>query len=175
MATTKPTIVIVHGGWHVPQSYAKLVDALEPQGYEVHVPRLPSANGARPPNADLFTDSLLVRGYVESLVRAGSTGGKVGTNSLSSLRVASRQGQGPQGGVSHLIYLAAYALPEGLAMIDKITEFGHKDYLPFTVDFAEDETCMFRDLRGLVGPGPNEKDVEEYLGTLVRWNRKCIY
>ncbi|KAK6956857.1 hypothetical protein Daesc_002138 [Daldinia eschscholtzii] len=34
----------------------------------VHVPRLPSTNGARPPNTDLSADSELVRTYVESLV-----------------------------------------------------------------------------------------------------------
>ncbi|XDG00629.1 hypothetical protein ABKA04_000244 [Annulohypoxylon sp. FPYF3050] len=179
----KPTLIIIHGAWHVPENYAKLTRALESQGYEVHVPRLPSVNGARPPNSDLTTDTHLIRSYVESLVRAGRTvlaimhsyGGMVGTNALHDLGVSARQALGLRGGVSHLIYMAAYAVPEGTAMIDKITEFGHKDYLPFTVNFAEDQTCVFRDLKGLVGPGPEEKDIEEYLGLLVRWNGKCIY
>lgn len=42
MAPTKPVIVIVHGGWHVPASYNKLISALEAHGYEVQIPRLPS-------------------------------------------------------------------------------------------------------------------------------------
>jgi len=44
MTTNKPTIIIVHGGWHVPESYEKLIAALEKAGYEVHCPRLPSTN-----------------------------------------------------------------------------------------------------------------------------------
>lgn len=44
MPVNKPTLVIVHGGWHVPESYKKLVVALERAGYEVHCPRLPSTN-----------------------------------------------------------------------------------------------------------------------------------
>ena len=47
-------------------------------------------NEARPPNADLATDTAMVRGDVESLVDAGRTviaimhsyGGQVGTNAL---------------------------------------------------------------------------------------------
>lgn len=44
MSAAKPTLVIVHGGWHIPESYEKLVGALETAGYEVHCPRLPSTN-----------------------------------------------------------------------------------------------------------------------------------
>lgn len=40
--STKPVIVIISGGWHVPASYAKLTKALEAAGFEVHVPLLPS-------------------------------------------------------------------------------------------------------------------------------------
>ncbi|KAK5637192.1 hypothetical protein RRF57_012904 [Xylaria bambusicola] len=43
MATpVKPAILIVSGGWHVPQSYAKLREALEQAGFEVHIPALAS-------------------------------------------------------------------------------------------------------------------------------------
>lgn len=44
MSGPKPTLIIIHGGWHVPESYEKLVVALEKAGYEVHCPRLPSTN-----------------------------------------------------------------------------------------------------------------------------------
>lgn len=40
----KPTLFIVHGGWHVPESYEKLISALTADGYEVHCPRLPTTN-----------------------------------------------------------------------------------------------------------------------------------
>ncbi|OTB05900.1 hypothetical protein M426DRAFT_10043 [Hypoxylon sp. CI-4A] len=113
-AIVKHTIIIISGGWHVPESYARLTSALESQGYEVHVPRLPSTNGSRPPNADLYTDSMHVRGYVESLIRAGRTvvaikhsyGGHVSTNCLYGLGIDARTAQGLPGGVSNLIYMS---------------------------------------------------------------------
>ncbi|KAI1287223.1 Alpha/beta hydrolase fold-1 [Xylaria venustula] len=181
---TKPTLFIIHGGWHVPESYKKLTNALESQGYEVHLPRLPSTNGARPPNSDLYTDSLLVRNYVESLVRAGrnvvvimhSYGGQVGTNALHGLGLEARTKQGQPGGISHLIYMTAYAVPEGGAMMDKVKEFNNMDLVPIVFDFADDDTCLFRDPKGLmVGPGLEEAELEEYVGTFVRWNGKGMY
>lgn len=181
---TKPTIFIIHGGWHVPESYTKLIGALESQGYEVHLPRLPSTNGSRPPNADLSTDTLLVRNYVESLIRAGRTvvpimhsyGGHVGSNALHGLGVDARRGQGLPGGVSHLIYMTGYAVPEGVAMMDKVKEHGNEDLVPIIFDFAEDNSCLFRDPKGLmVGPGLDDKETEDYVGTFVRWNGTCMY
>ncbi|KAI0438672.1 alpha/beta-hydrolase [Xylaria telfairii] len=183
-ADTKPTLFIIHGGWHTPDSYKKLTSSLETRGYEVHVPRLPSTNGSRPPNADLVTDSLLVRSYVESLIRAGRTvvvimhsyGGQVGTNSLYGLGLEARAKQGLPGGISHLIYMTAYAVPEGNAMMDKVKEFGNEDLVPLVFDFADDKTCLFRDPKGLmIGPGVSDAEVDEYLTTFVRWNGNGMY
>ncbi|KAI1478092.1 alpha/beta-hydrolase [Daldinia eschscholtzii] len=175
MVISKPTLVIIHGAWHVPQSYSKLTKALKNAGYEVHVPRLPSANGARPPNADLSTDSDLVRSYVESLVDAGRTvvaimhsyGGQVGTNSLCDLGLASRSEKGLPGGVYQLIYMCAFALPEGGSMVGKVREFGHEHLLPLAFDFAEDNSCVSRDPKTLlVGEGVDDAELNEYLSTL---------
>ncbi|TGJ81573.1 hypothetical protein E0Z10_g7196 [Xylaria hypoxylon] len=183
-AQTKPTIVIVHGGWHIPEHYDKLVTALESADYEVHVPRLPSTNGPRPPNADLDSDTALVRSYVESLVRAGRTvaailhsyGGQVGSNALYGLGVDARAAQGLKGGVSHLIYMTAYAVPEGTAMMDKVKEFNNMDLVPLAFDFAEDDSCVHRNPKVfMVGPGPEDEEIDKYVETLVRWNGKCMY
>ncbi|THC94274.1 hypothetical protein EYZ11_006247 [Aspergillus tanneri] len=69
--TTKPIIVFVHGPWHTPPLYAPFRAALHDLGFEVHIPTLMTMNGVRPPNADLYTDSTLIREYVSSLVDAG--------------------------------------------------------------------------------------------------------
>jgi alpha-beta hydrolase superfamily lysophospholipase len=64
MAASKPTIVIIHGGWHVPESYEKLMSALRNANYEVHCPRLPSTNLVSSPHfaekeeSDSLTNSL---------------------------------------------------------------------------------------------------------------------
>lgn len=185
MSSAKPTLVIIHGGWHVPASYEKLIVALEKSGYEVHCPRLPSTNESRPPNADLYTDSDLIRGYVSSLVRAGrivvaimhSYGGQVGSDALIGLGTESRAAKGLLGGVSKLIYMAAFAVSEGIGMIEKVKEFGHMDLVPLAFNFAEDDSCTNNDPKTLlVGPSDIAPEVvDEYLATLVRWNGKAMY
>ena len=184
MDTTKPTLVLIHGGWHIPSTYSKLTDSLRSAGYEVHVPRLPSVNEARPPNTDLTTDTALVRTYVESLVEAGRTviaimhsyGGQVGTNALYGLGLNTRA-EGRSGGVAHLIYMCAFAMPEGGSMVGKVKEFGHEHLLPVAFDFADDDSCVNRDPRTLlVGPGvDDDAEVERYVSSLVRWNGKSMY
>ena len=186
MATPKPTIVIIHGGWHTPKTYAKLTNVLKASGYEVHLPRLPSMNEARPPNTDLSTDTNLIRSYVESLADANhriialmhSYGGQVGTNALKDLSLETRSqrlGQ-PTGGVTHLIYMCAFALPEGGSMIGKVREFEHEHLMPLAFDFAEDDSCLCRDPKTtMVGTACDDAEANEYLSTLVRWNGKCMY
>ena len=104
-------------------------------------------NGARPPKADLTTDTALIREYVENLIKAGQTviaiiiimhsyGGQVGTNALYDLGVGSRAQKSMTGGVSHLIYMCSFALPEGGSMIAKVREFGNEDLLPQVFDIA---------------------------------------
>lgn len=121
MATEKPVVLIIGGGWHTPESYGKLVKALESAGHEVHCPRHPSTNQSRPPTAGLSEDSANIRSYVEELVDSGrrvvavmhSYGGQVGTNALVGLGLESRSKLGKPGGVSDLVYVCAFALPEG--------------------------------------------------------------
>lgn len=186
MAATKPTLVLIHGGWHIPSTYSKFTSSLRSAGYEVHVPRLPSMNETRPPNADLADDTALIRGYVESLVDAGRTvvaimhsyGGQVGTNALHGLGLKTRtqQAEGLSGGVAHLIYLCAFALPEGGSMVGKVKEFGHEHLLPLAFDFADDESCVNRDPKLLlIGPGVDDAEAEAYVSSLVRWNGKSMY
>ncbi|KAJ3574806.1 hypothetical protein NPX13_g4246 [Xylaria arbuscula] len=187
MATTvKPTILIVHGGWHLPESYAKLITALESSGFEVHIPSLPSVKDVRPPEADLFADTDVVRSYAENLIKDGRTiiallhsyGGQVGSNALHGLGIQARSAKGLPGGVSHLIYMTAYAVLEGTSMMNKVEEFGNMDLVPLAFDIAEDSSCLSRDFETLlVSPGPDDDraEVDHYLSTMTRWNAKCMY
>jgi len=182
MATTKPVIVLIHGGWHKPTTYEKFTDTLKSAGHEVEVPALPSMNGSRPPNADLNTDTAFIRNHVERLVNTGRTvvaimhsyGGQVGTNALHGLGANARAGK--PGGVAHLIYMCAFALPEGKSMMSKVKEFDHEHLIPLAFDFAEDDTCVNRDPKTLmVGPGASDEEVEKYVSSLERWNGKSMY
>jgi pimeloyl-ACP methyl ester carboxylesterase len=179
MASTKPTLVLVHGGWHVPSTYSKLTSALESSGYEVHIPPMPSMNGARPPTADLATDTAFIRLYVEKLADAGRTvialmhsyGGQVGTNALASIGLEARAKRGVKGGVAHLIYMCAFALTEGVAMLDKVKEFGHEHLMPLAFDFADDGTVLSRDPKTLlIGHGAEDAEAEEYVSSFRLWN-----
>jgi pimeloyl-ACP methyl ester carboxylesterase len=191
MSPPKPTIVLISGAWHTPSSYSHLTTALRAQGYEVHVPRLPSTNAARPPTADLTTDTALIRTLAEELTSAGkkvvaimhSYGGQVGTNALHGLSV-STLGLTNGGGVTHLIYLCASALTEGNSMISMVKQFNHEALVPLAFDFADDKTCVSRDPKTLlVGSGTgsqtgdlrDENEVEQFLSTLVRWNGEAMY
>ena len=184
MTALKPTVVLIHGAWHTPSTYSKFTNSLKSAGYEVHVPRLPSVNEARPPNADLTTDTAMIRGYVESLVDAGRTviammhsyGGQVGTNALYGLGLKDRSQHGKLGGVVHLIYMCAFALPEGGCTVDKVKEFGQEHLLPLAFDFADDDSCVVRDPKTLlIGSDIEDSEAETYVFSLVRWNGKSMY
>lgn len=179
----KPTIVIIGGAFHTPASYNKLASSLRASGFEVHVPRLPSCNEARPPNADLADDTNLIRSYVESLVFAGRTvvpighsyGGQVMSNALYGLGLEARSSQGLKGGVSNLVYMAGYILPEGMSTYDKSKEFSRLEEAHLVFDMAEDNTMMLRDapLRlGLGDPSTKEAEIGEYMKSLCRWHAK---
>ncbi|PLB54709.1 alpha/beta-hydrolase [Aspergillus steynii IBT 23096] len=186
MATTNistmsnPAIVLVHGAWHQPSSYSLFTDALRNYGHEVHVPRLLSVNGARPPNASLEEDSDMIRNYVESLVSARrdvvvvchSYGGQVGTNALYGLGVNTRRELGLPGGIFHLVYMAGFAVTEGTSMTDVVVAHGQGDLMDLAFDFAEDRTCVSRDPKTLlIGPSERtDEEVDAYISTFKRWN-----
>ncbi|KAI6083041.1 Alpha/beta hydrolase fold-1 [Hypoxylon rubiginosum] len=182
MAEVKPTLILIHGAWHTPNTYSKFTTALKLAGYEVHVPALPSMNQARPPNADLYTDTALIRSYVESLIDAGRTvvaimhsyGGMVGTNALCGLGVEQRSALGLAGGVSHLIYICGFALAEGQSIMTVIKNLDDEDRVRNSLAIEDDGTSVYPDPRGrLIGEdvaGASEAEIEQYVLTLGRWN-----
>ncbi|OAQ84652.1 alpha/beta-Hydrolase [Purpureocillium lilacinum] len=155
MATENHSIIlIIGGGWHTPEHYDKLKAALEATGNEVHCPAHLSMNQARPPTAGLAEDT-------------------ASTNALYGLGLEERNARGQSGGVSDLVYLCAFALPENGSMAGKVTDMGHEALMPIAFDFADDKTVLCRDPKAqLIGEiaGDREAEVEPYLASLVRWN-----
>lgn len=132
----------------------------------------------------MYSDTALIRGYVESLVGAGRTvvaiahsyGGQVCSNALYDLGREGRASQGLKGGVSGLIYMCSYALHEGVAAMDKTKEFGNEDVIPLVFDIAEDETAIIRDARAsFISPDIDDATAEAFLATLIRWNLKSVF
>jgi pimeloyl-ACP methyl ester carboxylesterase len=185
MATEKPTLLLIGGGWHTPHSYSKLTAQLESAGFDVHVPALPTVDAAQPPKADLYIDSAHVRSVAQELADNGrefivlmhSYGGQVGTNALHGLGLEKRKQDGKTGGISNLIYMTASASLEGKSMVDTVKHFGHLDLMPMAMDFADDMSCLCRDPKMLL-VGETDlptAEVDEYLATFVRWNGQTMH
>lgn len=164
--------------------YRKLTSALGAAGYKVNAPQLLSVSEERPPKADLTADTTLIRDRAKQLICSGeklvilmhSYGGQVGTNALHGLSLDACKKAGYSGGIVHLIYMTAFAQPEGASMVTKVKEFGHEELLPLAFDFADDQSVISRDPKTLIiGPGAEEKEVEEYVNSMIRWNGKCMY
>ncbi|KAK6811114.1 hypothetical protein RU639_012946 [Aspergillus parasiticus] len=184
MPNSNPAIVILHGAWHTPAHYAEFTSTLKSKGHEVYIPRLPSMSDTRPPNADLHTDTDLIRSYVESLVEAGqevvvfmhSYGGQVGTNALVGLGAETRKQQGQTGGVVLLIYMSAFAVTENTSMMSVVKRFRHEDLIPLAFDIAEDYSTVSRDPKKLIiGPGRSDEETDAYVAAMLRWNGKTMY
>jgi len=120
--TLKPTILVLHGAWHVPLHYATLQLHLESLGYPVLVPHLPTCNNADPPNSTLADDVRETRKIVEQLIAdkkqcivlMHSYGGMVGTEALHDLtmRFDSKDTSRPIGVIA-MVYMCAFLPFEG--------------------------------------------------------------
>ncbi|KAH8681934.1 Alpha/beta hydrolase fold-1 [Xylariales sp. PMI_506] len=118
---SKPAFVLLHGAWHSPRCWSALIAALAKLGYDTAVaPALPST-GSTPPTPDWSSDVETIRKTVGGLVDAGrdvvvvthSFSGMTGGTALDSLDKASRAARGLPGGVTRLIYITAFLVPEG--------------------------------------------------------------
>ncbi|KAK5273220.1 hypothetical protein LTR96_002852 [Exophiala xenobiotica] len=128
--SNKPVIIFVPGAWHPPSCFQPVMDRLEAAGYETHGVSLPSV-GAPPeqqlqtikPDVEAIQD--IVRPIVtdqgkDVLLVFHSYGGVVGGESVQGLEKASREKEGKRGGISHLYYCCAFALPEGVSLMDAL-------------------------------------------------------
>ncbi|KAI0469959.1 Alpha/beta hydrolase fold-1 [Xylariaceae sp. FL0804] len=185
----KPVILLAGASGHTPAHYSKVVKLLEEAGYEVQVPQLPTSNGARPPNADLASDTELFASIAKKLADAGHTiavlthsyGGMVATNALHGLSTGARTASGLTGGVSHLVFAGgSYALPEGSSIGDIVDEVGFADKIRgYAWTFAEDDSAVLTQpelmLVGDAYTAAHPDEVAEYIAALQRYNGKAIY
>jgi pimeloyl-ACP methyl ester carboxylesterase len=117
---SKPTIVCVPGAWHTPEIYAKVLNILSGYGYPTLALALPSA-GASPPHADFNGDVEGIRECLTELVEEGkdvvlvmhSYTGMPGAQAPAGLDKKERQAANLKGGVIRLVFIMAFAMPEG--------------------------------------------------------------
>ncbi|KAH8660375.1 Alpha/beta hydrolase fold-1 [Xylariales sp. PMI_506] len=156
-----PVIVFAPGAWHLPSCFDIVRADLESRGWETEGVTYPSV-GAEPPNKGLADDAAAVRAVLEKLVDLGkqivlvahSYGGLTGAEALEGLAYAQRKRDGKAGGVIMFVYLAAFANPKGMSLLDMLQGqwlpwmMGPKDFGPegsyITVD--NPEAIMYHDV-----------------------------
>lgn len=111
--------------------------------------------------------------------------------------VETREKKKLPGGVSDLIYMSAFALPENSSMVGKVEvispfesavksqnansllnskEMGDGALMPLVFDFADDGTVICRDPKMIiVGSGSDETEIDAYVSKFLVWNGKCMY
>lgn len=122
--TTRPAIVLVHGGWHGAWCWAALDPVLRTHGYDVHAVELTSHGTDPAAVGDLHSDVELVRRTVRAIagpvvLLGHSYGGLVITEAAAELD-----------NVAHLAYLAAFFPDRGDSM-RKLTGGGRAPWLEF--------------------------------------------
>ena len=118
---SKPTIVLVPGAWHKPEIYHSVTKNLKEHGYPTISLALPSA-GAIPPNMTFDQDVSAIRDCLATLVESDekevilvvhSYTGMPGAEAPRGLGKKERQDRGLNGGVIRLVFIMAFAMPEG--------------------------------------------------------------
>ncbi|OTA99275.1 hypothetical protein M426DRAFT_325259 [Hypoxylon sp. CI-4A] len=116
---SKPIFVLLHGSWHSPQCWSRVIEALDKAGYRAVAPALPST-GSTPPTPDWSGDVETIRKTVSDLVPendvvvvAHSFSGMTAGTALEGLDKQTCASKGFKGGVVRLVYITAFIVPEG--------------------------------------------------------------
>lgn len=173
---TKPVIVFVPGAWHPPTAFDPVTKRLEAAGYETKGVHLASV-GAAEPLKDFQPDVDAIQAVIKSSVNEGkdvllvvhSYGGVVGGQAVEGLDKASREKEGKKGGISHLYYCCAFALPEGVSLMDALQQ----KPLPW-FDISENETIV--NPKTPIETFYNDVDnAESYLGILKPHSYRTLF
>ncbi|KAI1456549.1 alpha/beta-hydrolase [Annulohypoxylon moriforme] len=120
-AQEKPTILLIHGAWHLPLHYSSLIDPLRSSGYTVLAPYLVTTGYDDSIDDKTHVDSTKqIREYLRPLLDQGrkivvvahSAGGIVATGATVGLTLEDRAAQGLQGGIISVVYIAALTDPK---------------------------------------------------------------
>lgn len=116
---SKPVFVLLHGAWHTPSCWDRLIAQLDAAGYTSVAPALPSL-GSNPPTPDWSRDVEIIRDTVSNLVVehdvvvvTHSFSGMTGGTALEGLDKGACLSKGLKGGVVRIVYIAAFLVPEG--------------------------------------------------------------
>ena len=121
---SRPTIILIHGGWQGPEIFSLIIPRLEKAGYSVFAPSLPSS-GTVPAVSSFDEDVKVIHHAVSSMVETGkdvilvmhSYGALPGCEALKDMKVKKngiKMENGPgEGVVIKLVFLAGLIVAEG--------------------------------------------------------------
>lgn len=156
--TPKPAVLLVHAGFHLPETYAPFLTELSAAGFVVRCPRLPTNGDVKPPKATLHDDVAAVRAEILNLISAGhriivishSYGGLVASEAITEDLYAkkkdgkknpddeAKKGREEEeeagGGVVRLVYLSAWLLQPGTSLPQLFQKHGFQCALELDVD-----------------------------------------
>ncbi|PGH10064.1 hypothetical protein GX51_00331 [Blastomyces parvus] len=129
MSKEQQSIVFIPGAWNGPEYFGDVTAQLKEHGYEVHALHLPTAG--LDPKSTPVDDIGLVQKTTRALADEGkdiilvmhSYGGFVGSESAKGLLKTDRLAQGKEGGIVHLVYLAAIPGVEGEILVENVPEW----------------------------------------------------
>jgi hypothetical protein len=121
---SKPSIVFVPGAWHGPESFDAVASLLTSAGYAYEGVTKPSSTLEPPFPTSIDADVEAIRTAVLKAADAGndvvlvlhSYGGIPGSEASKGLSKEERAKDGKKGGIVRLVYVTAFAIPEGVSM-----------------------------------------------------------
>ena len=154
---TKPTVLIVPGGWHLPIHYEPLTKVLSSHGLPSVALPLPTL-GASPPDKDLYDDIAYISSKLEELVEkegreviliVHSYGGIPGSSAARPFVRKERAQEGKKGGVIGVLYISSWAMPAGKTTVEA-AEGMNLDWIIIDVSTL----CPFYSLNAYFFQGP---------------------
>jgi len=124
----KPVFVLVHGSWHSPAHFDRVIRLLQRAEYTVHAPKLPSvrSHGQDTGNA-LEEDTTAIANAIRSVMDTGrdvilvmhSYGGAPGTDAAAMIceEQKSNLRSHDHGRIRELIYIAGFVLDKGMNLV----------------------------------------------------------
>ncbi|KAF2651493.1 alpha/beta-hydrolase [Lophiostoma macrostomum CBS 122681] len=167
--SSKPTVLFIHGSWHTPKHFERVISHCENAGYTALCPLQPSV-GQIPP-IGLLEDAQCIRSELsrlidedgkEVIVVAHSYGGVVATQALDkNFAIKERQEEGKHGGILNLVYMCAFILPLGLSL-----EAALGGSLPPFI--PEDGLCIMLDPEGRFYQDLPEEEQKKWTSELIK-------
>lgn len=139
-----PAVLFVHGGFHLPETYAPFLKQLSKAEFVVSCPRLPTNGDLRPPKATFQDDVATVRAVAFDLASAGhqiivlahSYGGLVASEAIAQDLYAKHG----NAGIVRLIYVSAWMIQPGTSLPQLFEKYGHQSKLE--LDMNEDGMAL---------------------------------